>query len=287
MPQRSSESSWFSRFKLEEFPQPECIKLRYPVFICHGYGAVASLVKPSPLHDVCMFMRSRGVMAVAPNIVPYAKIETRADRWASLIHRFVDQMHIDQVHVVAHSQGGLDMRYALAKTNVHEKVATLTTIATPHHGTELSNLALNAPDLLRKKMASFFNWMGDKMYPEISSDTLGSIRQLTPDYVQNTFNAEIQDVDSVRYFSISAAVGEGTNQPIAPVLRYQNRYIFDREGINDGFVSQRSAVWGHHLEQIGLSHVEQMNLNVSDKRKPRWENFYERLLRHLAEEGEQ
>lgn len=285
-PQRpTSESNWFKRFELDEFPQPDCIKLKYPVFICHGYGAVASLVKPSPLHDVCMFIRSRGVPAVAPNIVPYAKIETRADRWASLIHRFADQMEAEQVNVIAHSQGGLDMRYALARTHVHEKVASLTTIATPHHGTELANLTLNTPDTLRSKLAGFFNWMGEKMYPQMSSDSIGSIKQLTPQYVNGSFNQEIKDADDVRYFSVSAAVGEGTNHPIASVMRYQNHYIFEREGINDGFVSHNSAIWGEHLEMVELSHVEQMNLNLSDKRKPIWERFYERLMRYVAQEG--
>ncbi|MGM0588313.1 MAG: esterase/lipase family protein [Bacteroidota bacterium] len=283
-PDRSDEQ-WLKRFELEEFPQPECILLRHPVFICHGYGAVASLMKPSPLHDVCMFMRSRGIPAVAPNIVPYATIETRAEDWASLITRFADRLGVQKVNVIAHSQGGLDMRYALARTGIKDRVCSLTTIATPHHGTSLALLGLNTPHSIRDRFVQFFNWMGEKVYPSASSDVMGSIQQLTPDYITTKFNSEIRDVHEVRYFSISAAVGKGTAHPIAPMMRFQNQYIYDREGVNDGFVSRESAKWGEHWETITLSHVEQININLSDKRTELWEQFYERLLHRLADEG--
>ena len=39
------------RFQLEVFPQPPILKTKHPIFLCHGFGAIGSLVKPSPLHD--------------------------------------------------------------------------------------------------------------------------------------------------------------------------------------------------------------------------------------------
>lgn len=69
---------WLSKMELKEFPGPEIIHLKHPVLLCHGYGAIATLVKPSPLYDIAMMMRRHHVLAYAPNIVPYAKIETRA-----------------------------------------------------------------------------------------------------------------------------------------------------------------------------------------------------------------
>jgi triacylglycerol lipase len=289
MAQSSSTSSrseqWFKRFELEEFPQPDCIPLRNPVFICHGYGAVASLVKPSPLHEVCMFLRSRGVPAVAPNIVPYATIDTRADQWATLIKRFADRMGSEKVNVIAHSQGGLDMRLAVAHKNVAHRVTSLTTIATPHRGTSLALLSLNAPQSIRDRLIKFFNWMGEKMYPAENSDVQGSLQQLTPEFVRQEFNPAVPDMDEVRYFSISASVGKGTETSIAPIMRYQNKFIYEREGVNDGFVSRDSAIWGEHIETISLSHTEQMKLNLSDKRIPVWEAFYERLIHRLSNMG--
>ena len=46
------------KLELKEFTQPEIIQLKYPVFLCHGFGAIGSLVKPSPLYDPCMLCES-------------------------------------------------------------------------------------------------------------------------------------------------------------------------------------------------------------------------------------
>ena len=51
------------RFQLEVFPQPPILKTKHPIFLCHGFGAIGSLVKPSPLHDPCMLMREHGMTA--------------------------------------------------------------------------------------------------------------------------------------------------------------------------------------------------------------------------------
>ncbi len=61
---------WGAKLELDEFPEPEVVHLNHPVLLCHGYGAIASLVKPAPLYDVAMLMRGHNVLAFAPNIVP-------------------------------------------------------------------------------------------------------------------------------------------------------------------------------------------------------------------------
>jgi len=62
-----------------------------------------------------------------------------------------------RAHIVAHSMGGLDSRWVLAQEGMTEKIASLTTIATPHRGTTLGNeahllfpLILQAVSLLDK-----------------------------------------------------------------------------------------------------------------------------------------
>src|SRR5699024_4307265 len=102
----------------------------YPVLLCHGYGAIASLVKPSPLYDIAMLMRRHHVMAFAPNIVPYAKIEVRAARWVKLMQAIIKQSQAEKLNIIAHSMGGLDMRYALSQLGASEHAASFTTIST-------------------------------------------------------------------------------------------------------------------------------------------------------------
>ena len=275
----------FKKFQLQEFPQPEIIRLKYPVFLCHGFGGIVGVIKSSPLQDPCMKIREYGVPAIAPNIVPYAKIETRAENWVRLIEKFCEDHDFDKVNVIAHSMGGLDMRYALTKLDISERVVSLTTIATPHYGSSLAELILEAPELLTKKLLKIFDWFGDTIYSKTKSDVLSSLEQLTRSYMSNEFNPVIHDVESVKYYSYSAAVGQGTKHAIKPILRYQNTHIYDQEGINDSFVSVISAQWGEHMETIPLSHVLQLHMQVNREGQILYDEFWLKVLRMLSRKG--
>src|SRR6185369_6230360 len=45
-----------------------------------------------------------------------------------------------KVNILAHSMGGLDARFAIARLGLADRVASLTTVATPHRGTALADL---------------------------------------------------------------------------------------------------------------------------------------------------
>ena len=273
------------RFELKEYPQPELLKLKYPVFLCHGYGAIGSVIKSGPLHDPCMEIRGHGIVAIAPNTVPYARIETRAENWVRHIEKFCTEHDYEKVNVVTHSMGGLDMRHALSKMDIANRVESLTTIATPHHGSSLADLVLKVPELLTEKLSLVFDWFGNNMYPKTKSDALGSLEQLTCGFVQDVFNPDHPDIEEVAYYSYSAAVGKGTEHSINPVLRFQNNQIFDQEGINDAFVSVKSAKWGTHLETIPLSHLSQMHLQMNKESQKIYEQFWKDILVRLAKNG--
>jgi triacylglycerol lipase len=276
---------WLKKLELDEFPGPEVVSLKYPVLLCHGYGAFASLVKPSPLYDVSLLLRTHNVLAFAPNIVPYAKIETRAESWESVIHELMDKLPYDKINIVAHSMGGLDMRYALSKLDVAEYVESFTTVCTPHHGTSLADLSLRTPEAIRTKLGDFFDWMGEHIYPHKKSDAIASALQLTREYVTEVFNPDVPDISDIPYYSFTAAVGKGTDSPIPVITRFQNNHIYDNEGPNDGIVSVRSAKWGNHIRTVPLSHLEQINLRVKNGRKSQYEQFWLDLVKMLSKQG--
>jgi len=276
---------WLKKLQLNEFPEPEHIELKHPVLLCHGYGAIASLVKPSPLYDVAMFLRAHNIQAFAPNIVPYATIEIRAENWVRVIDRLFKQLSGQKLNIVAHSMAGLDIRYALSKMDVAGHVASFTTISTPHRGTSLAELSLKTPDAIKEKMADLLDWMGNRVYPGTKSDSVGSAEQLTREYVIQEFNPNVPNVESIPYYSFSSAVGKGTKHPIKVIGRYQNNYIFQQEGLNDGMVSVESSKWGTHFKTANISHLEQMNLRVKDERMALFETFWKEVVRTLQERG--
>lgn len=263
----------------------ETVDLRHPVLLCHGYGAIASLVKPSPLHDVAMLLRSHQVPAYAPPVIPYAKIEIRAQSWVKVINELSELVPGSKINIIAHSMGGLDIRYALSKLDVARNVASLTTISTPHRGTSLAELTLRTPEPIRDKMADFLDWIGNRVYPDGNCDSEASAVQLTRSYITEMFNPEITNSDDVPYYSYSSAVGKGTEHPISVIARYQNNHIYDIEGPNDGMVSVESAKWGEHIKTSNLSHLEQMNLRVKNGRQDLYRSFWLDVIKMLQEKG--
>lgn len=285
MIERFDTRKWLKKLQLSEFPEPEHIELQHPVLLCHGYGAIASLVKPSPLYDVAMFLRKHHTQAFAPNIVPYAAIEIRAEGWVQIINRLVREISKQKLNIIAHSMAGLDIRYALSKMDIADHVASFTTISTPHRGTSLAELSLKTPEAIKEKMAELLDWMGNRVYPGARSDSVGSAEQLTRSYVTEEFNPNVPDVKGIPYYSFSSAVGKGTDHPIKVISRYQNNYIYQHEGINDGMVSVESSKWGHHFKTGNISHLEQMNLRIKEGRAPQFEAFWLDVLKKLKEQG--
>ena len=282
---KGNTSALLKRLELKEFTQPDIVQVKYPIFLCHGFGAIGSLVKPSPLHDPCMLMREHGIIAFAPNVVPYASIETRARNWVRLINKVCDDYGFEKLNVIAHSMGGLDMRFALAHLDITDRIASLTTVATPHHGTFLADLILKTPEIITEKLSDIVDWFGNSVYPREKSEVLSSVEQLCRNYIQEEFNPNTHDVKDFPYFSYSAAVGKGTNYSINPVFMFQNTQIFAKENINDSFVSVESAQWGEHIGTIPLSHMNQINVQVSKENRPKYKDFWIGVVKMLRDKG--
>lgn len=273
--------SYFKKLELTEFPQPDIIQLKYPVLLCHGYGGLSMLISESPMHKSCMRLREHGIHSFAPNIVPYATVDIRAKQWADVIHKLKKQYGYRKLNVVAHSMAGLDMRYAITHLEMDSEIASLTTIAAPHRGTSLAETVLTAPDTIKEKLGELADWVGENIFPSQKSDSVAAVKQLTRDYVTQVFNPETPDVDGIPYFSYSAAVGKGTKAPLNAIYKVQNQIIYQNEGINDSFVTVESAKWGTHLKTLELSHLEQIEIQVSKERKSKVEEFWLDLVMNL------
>ncbi|MEO1021735.1 MAG: alpha/beta hydrolase [Bacteroidota bacterium] len=281
----SPQHALMKRLELKDFPQPEIVRLKYPIVLCHGFGGIGSLLKPSALHDACMLMREYGIMAFAPNVIPYARIATRAEYWRKLIFMLKEEYGFDKFNIIGHSMGGLDIRYAITHLGLHEEVASLTTIATPHHGTFLANLVLKGPDLITEKLSEVLDWFGESVHPSGKSEVLSSVEQLTLEYVQEEFNPSTPNHPDIPYFSYGAAVGKGTSFSLNPIFLFQNAQIYGKEGVNDSFVSAKSAEWGTFLGNVSLSHMNQINMRVTREFKPIYQSFWKELIDYLYNHG--
>jgi len=246
---------------LEPFPQPAFMKTRHPVVLMHGFGLLAFLARGGHLHEEAMHLRLHGLAAFAPNVTPYHVIPQRAAMWKERIEVILGQTGAEKVNLIAHSMGGLDARYLIAKLDMADRVASLTTISTPHRGSSLALMALKQPERLRELVRNAANWVGENVM-EVEADFHAAVESLTPRAVTNDFNRDVQDVDGVYYASWAGSAGKGALNSINPVFRPFNAWLYSREGINDGIVSVASATWGEFRGEMEADHLQQVGIDV-------------------------
>jgi triacylglycerol lipase len=187
---------------------------------------------------------ARGHRVIVTRVHPTGGVERRARELKdSIIAQLGDSK--DRCVILAHSLGGLDARYMLAKLDMADRVAALVTITTPHRGSPYADWCLKN---LGKRLG------GLRLMKMLGLD-VQAITDLTIDGCCE-FNDKIANVPGVRYFSISAA--RPWNR-IPPFAIHSHRVITAVEGDNDGLVSVKSSTWAEHLGVWPADHWHTIN----------------------------
>jgi triacylglycerol lipase len=82
------------------------------------------------------------------------------DSWGSIEHNagvikesletILRQANCEKVNIIAHSKGGVEARYMITSLGMADKIASLTTVAAPHHGSKTIDLLCKLPKGLFK-----------------------------------------------------------------------------------------------------------------------------------------
>lgn len=258
-----------------------------PVILVHGATMGGARLQVGPFdfgeyfQRIPPYLKKIGVNEVGVVELPTdASIEERA---AVLKTYLMTNYPARKVNLIGHSLGGLDARY-LAGQMKYPAIASITTIATPHRG---SPLAAWAVDQMQNKKTWFvllelfgYDMRGRRFLPE-----------LTPEFMQNTFNVRVPNLPGVRYFSVICHA-ELKDMSLSPLLwmplywlRSQNKYPMSQEP-TDGLVPVSSQEWGEVLMRTKVDHLGQMNHHTF--RFPQDSlslSIYSNIVRRLMNEG--
>jgi choline dehydrogenase-like flavoprotein len=127
-------------------------------------------------------------------------VRVRSEAWLVHIKHILSETGAERVNIIAQSMGGLDARHLISRKGLHEVVATLTTISTPHHGSGAADFVLEQPDRLRTMAVELVNWMGTIALEDATADALTAVTELTPTFMAERFNREVPNHPSVRYW---------------------------------------------------------------------------------------
>ena len=110
---------------------------KYPVVLVPGFLGFVSLLGFDYWYGIVTALRNQGVDVYPARLSPVHATEFRGDQLLSQIAEARRRSGADKVHLFGHSQGALVCRYAAAKRP--EWVASVTSLAGPHQGSELAD----------------------------------------------------------------------------------------------------------------------------------------------------
>ena len=207
-------------------------------------------------HGIKEALTAQGATVITASVPPSSSI---ADRAAKLTDDIRAAHAADTpVNIIAHSMGGLDARYMISNILPRQqdtassrlRVASLTTISTPHRGSPFADYVLH--------QSSGIMYL-PRLYAVLERAGLGTqaFSQLTTQYMRDEFNPHTTDDPSVRYFSYGAVMG---TPPLLSPFRVPKRILDRAEGMNDGLVSVESSRWGTYQGTlVGVNHMDLIN----------------------------
>lgn len=268
---------------------------KYPLLLLHGMGFRdrkhycywGRTVKLLERHGARVFLGGQDSSG---------SVESNA-RWikGSLISALEDS-GAEKVNIIAHSKGGLEARYLITRLGCGDKVASLTTLATPHHGSvTVDRLMGLAPQWLIKAGCKpidlWFRLLGDR-----SPDTYAAVCAFRTADAER-FNEETPDMPEIFYQSYGFVMKSVFSDAL---MWFSGMVVKHFEGANDGLLAPRSVKWTNYrgtftgIGRRGISHFDETDFRrrrLSDKVRGKPEEigdipeFYLEIVKQLKKAG--
>jgi triacylglycerol lipase len=192
---------------------PFAVKNALPIVLHHGFNA-------SPDSEwgwnerVRTTLEQLGHRVFISQVNPYQSPLVRAPELEDFIAEVLKETGAKKVHLIAHSQGGLDARLLISPAGLDhaDQVASVTTISTPHHGTYIADTAGGFVDLFSGDAAgaalqaggSASGVLADIMAKQLNAkaktytfDLAAALGSMAESRIENEFNGVISDAPGV------------------------------------------------------------------------------------------
>lgn len=269
----------------------------YPVILVHGFsGWTDVLGDVGYFYKVVEDFEARGEDVTAPALPPYDSSIDRAQVLARVVDSVLARTNKKKVHLIAHSQGGVDSRVLITELGYADRVASLTTISTPHRGTSVADLADYVSDDVISPAGRLLGWIlgalegepstdeewreDDEVEAAYDPDLVAAIDGLRPATMEQ-FNLDHPNPVGVPIFSVAGVSnslslehpycsdgawfhGSGSDV-VDPFFAASGLILSLSDGgdlfnptPNDGLVTVESARWGVFLGCIPADHADEI-----------------------------
>jgi triacylglycerol lipase len=258
----------------------------YPVLLLHGMAGFEKLknIPVTYFNGVRDDLAAHGETSVYTTLAPpYDTSEERAKALQTQIDDILKLTGKSKVNLVGHSQGGIDARLLASPNGIGygDRIASVTTVATPHRGSRVSDLALGLisgiPQSTVDAVTGALLGLMEKSVYDLQSDPhlRAQMNEISEAYMTGTFNPKYIDDPRVAYTSYggrtnyesgadtcgaAAFPDDPTKIDVAqPLLAPSAIFLEDGTGrSNDGLVTVESARWGTFLSCVPADHLKEV-----------------------------
>ncbi len=245
--------------------------LRHPLILVHGLFGFNSW-RIAGWEAICYFrgiaeaLRGKGIRVAVPRLSATSSVACRAGELKTYIHQ---HFPTEKVHIIAHSMGGLDARYAISSLGLDQHTISLTTVGTPHRGTTAADLGVCNLEGYVKPWFQFLRIPHEAFYDLMTASC-------------QAFNEKVVDAPDVNYYAIA---GRNSGAWLSPEWWIPYGVVMFREGMNDGIVSVTSAchhypheIWdGDHMSLVNWPNPRAIAQGIWRARPEQYLKIAERL----------
>ncbi len=245
----------------------------YPIILAPGLFGHSRKIMPYFL-GITNYLNSLGFQ-VMHAMATTARVERRALVLKHQVEKYLKETRACKVNIIAHSMGGLDARYMISKLDMADKVASLSTVATPHLGTSIADWGTRWGVMIMQLLRDLLR-MDTKLIYDLTTESC------------QRFNEEVKNAPGVKYFTYS---GSNKKLRITPFFWPAYDVIMEQEGENDGLVSVNSARWGAkgvmYVGNFRADHLDLIGWNLGLKILGSFnaKRFYHHVAENIKEAG--
>ncbi len=255
---------------------------KYPIILVHGI-AMKQLRVLNAFGKIGHRLEEDGHAVFVAPTDGFGRIESNAAQLKAFVVRVLSETGAEQVNVIAHSKGGLDTKYMITDLGMEEKVASLTTLCTPHKGSVIASKIWDFPRPIKRFAAFWIDAFYKLVMKDEHPDSLAACEQLrTVDESEDTlrFSHDVYcqsystSIDKIHHCFVMAL----------PMKLY--RHFENTE--NDGLVSESSARFENYKGRcldIPVSHVQIIDIFAKKSQKEQIYAFYRKVCDELCEMG--
>lgn len=199
------------------------------------------------------------------------------------VEKILDETGAEKVNLIGHSKGGLDSKEMILNLGMEDRVASLTTLCTPHKGSIIASKIWDWPEPLKRIFAGALDLFYKHVLGDENPDSMTVCRELCQ------IDESIETIGFTgkvycQSYSSTLKSGKDCFLMALPMRAYKHWTGLD----NDGMVSGESSKFGDYRGDCldeSISHLQIIDFLAKPGTRADIYDFYESICRELAEKG--